>query len=80
MPDKCAQHNKMAVGNCNWCGRALCQNCIAKYEGKKIYCSKCMSELSPIILKREADKRFEADREKRMAERVPLDIDSIMER
>jgi len=39
---RCTAHRKDFVGGCNWCGSKLCEKCISKAEGKKLYCSKCV--------------------------------------
>jgi len=39
---RCAAHRRDFVGDCNWCGNKLCEVCVAKAEGKKLYCSKCV--------------------------------------
>jgi hypothetical protein len=44
----CWEHNKEFVGNCTWCGKQLCTICIAKEDGKKIYCRKCLGSLSQV--------------------------------
>lgn len=44
----CWEHSKEFVGNCTWCGKPLCVVCIAKEDGKKIYCRKCLSSLEEI--------------------------------
>jgi len=31
-----------------WCGRKLCEECIAKKEGIKLYCVKCIVQLSRV--------------------------------
>lgn len=49
--EKCHQHNKTANGNCCWCGKALCDACVGKVVRNKLYCSKCSTELGPIIKK-----------------------------
>lgn len=44
----CWEHNRDFVGKCTWCGKPLCVICIAKEDGKKIYCRKCLGSLSEI--------------------------------
>ena len=79
--NKCFQHNKNAAGNCNWCGKAICENCVAKYDGKKIYCSKCAAELSPIITRRQSEKESMQRREDNAQEKKKFfDFDSIVQR
>jgi hypothetical protein len=45
---RCLKHHRTIVGACQWCGKQLCQNCVAKSEGSKIYCEKCAIQLSGI--------------------------------
>ena len=45
---KCDKHRKDHVGGCMWCGRRLCQFCIARKEGSKLYCDKCAVNLGAI--------------------------------
>lgn len=43
---RCLTHKKELIGNCTWCGKQLCLLCIAKKEGKKIYCERCATQLA----------------------------------
>ncbi|MBI4151296.1 hypothetical protein HY492_04165 [Candidatus Woesearchaeota archaeon] len=45
--DKCIKHTKELVGGCMWCGKRLCEFCIARKEGLKVYCEKCAQQLGP---------------------------------
>ncbi|MBN1644912.1 hypothetical protein JW851_02645 [Candidatus Woesearchaeota archaeon] len=45
---RCNKHKKEVIGHCNWCGKHVCPLCIAKKEGKKLYCEKCAIQLSSI--------------------------------
>ncbi len=45
---RCDKHRKDHVGGCMWCGRKLCEFCIAKRDGKKFYCDKCCGTLGGI--------------------------------
>ncbi|MEM4263574.1 MAG: hypothetical protein QW666_01605 [Candidatus Woesearchaeota archaeon] len=45
---RCLKHHRAIVGPCQWCGKQLCQNCVAKKEGSKLYCEKCAIQLSGI--------------------------------
>jgi hypothetical protein len=45
---KCDKHRKDHVGGCMWCGKRLCQFCIAKREGSKLYCDKCAINLGGV--------------------------------
>jgi hypothetical protein len=44
---RCTTHRKDFDGACNWCGKKLCELCIAKQEGRKIYCEACAVSLVP---------------------------------
>jgi hypothetical protein len=48
--DRCIKHRKEIIGVCNWCGARLCQLCVADKNGNKLYCEKCVGQLS--IVKR----------------------------
>ncbi len=43
---RCLTHKKELIGNCTWCGKQLCLLCIAKKEGKKLYCERCTTQLA----------------------------------
>lgn len=45
---KCDKHKKDYVGGCMWCGTRLCELCIAKQEGVKLYCEKCYVKLGSV--------------------------------
>ncbi|HSU72497.1 MAG TPA: hypothetical protein VLJ21_01460 [Candidatus Binatia bacterium] len=45
--EKCHKHNKELVGGCMWCGKRMCDYCIARKEGLKIYCEICAQNLGP---------------------------------
>ncbi len=45
---KCDKHKKDQVVGCMWCGRRLCEFCIARSDGKKYYCEKCVSLLGGV--------------------------------
>jgi hypothetical protein len=45
---RCDKHRKDHVGGCMWCGRRLCEFCVAKRDGGKLYCDKCQSNLGGI--------------------------------
>jgi hypothetical protein len=45
---KCEKHKKDHVGGCQWCGKRVCEFCVAKQVGKKLYCEKCASMLGGI--------------------------------
>lgn len=45
---KCDRHRKEQVGGCMWCGKRLCELCIVKREGVKIYCEKCVVSLGGV--------------------------------
>ena len=42
---KCDKHRKEHAGACMWCGKKLCNDCVAKQEGSKLYCTKCTAFL-----------------------------------
>ena len=46
--DRCIKHRKPFVGVCNWCGAHVCELCIADRNGNKLYCDKCVGQLSTI--------------------------------
>jgi hypothetical protein len=35
------------LGDCIWCGKKLCEYCIARQEGRKYYCENCAIRLVP---------------------------------
>jgi hypothetical protein len=45
---RCIKHKKEVMGNCNWCGKHVCPLCIAKKEGRKLYCEKCAIQLAGV--------------------------------
>ncbi len=45
---KCEKHKKDHVGGCQWCGKRICQYCVARADGKKLFCEKCTGILSPL--------------------------------
>ena len=45
---KCDKHRMIHVGGCMWCGRRLCESCVARRERSKIYCDKCRSRLGVV--------------------------------
>lgn len=42
---RCDKHRKDFIGACMWCGKKVCEYCIAKQEGAKAYCEKCTALL-----------------------------------
>lgn len=42
---KCAKHNQDSIASCQWCGKLLCRQCIAKTNGKKAYCVECSGNI-----------------------------------
>ncbi len=44
---RCTTHKREFDGACNWCGKKLCELCIAKQEGRKFYCEHCAVSLVP---------------------------------
>ena len=45
---RCTKHKKEGAGHCNWCGKLVCPLCIAKKEGRKLYCEKCAIRLAGV--------------------------------
>jgi hypothetical protein len=45
---RCDKHRKEHIGGCMWCGKRLCELCIARREGSKLYCDKCAVQLGGI--------------------------------
>ncbi len=45
---KCDKHRKDHFAGCMWCGKRLCEFCIAKRDGNKFYCEKCAVNLGSI--------------------------------
>ena len=45
--EKCPKHSKDIVGGCMWCSKRLCEFCIARKEGLKLYCEICAQQLGP---------------------------------
>ena len=47
----CSDHRKLVEGPCLLCGVPLCQKCITKQEGRKLFCRFC-SEKTDAMPKR----------------------------
>ena len=45
--ERCLTHRKDHIGGCMWCGKRLCELCIARKEGNKLYCEICAQQLGP---------------------------------
>ncbi len=45
---RCTKHKKEVLGHCTWCGKPVCPLCIAKKEGRRLYCEKCAIKLAGI--------------------------------
>lgn len=45
---KCDKHRKDHIGGCMWCGKRICEFCIAKRDGGKLYCVKCSVQLDGV--------------------------------
>jgi hypothetical protein len=45
---KCNYHKKELEHQCSWCGNRICELCIGKKDGSKIYCLKCQDKLKGI--------------------------------
>lgn len=46
---KCTKHNQPSAGTCQWCGKLICKECIAKTSGKKAYCRECSNQVGEYI-------------------------------
>jgi hypothetical protein len=44
---RCTTHKRDFQGDCMWCGKKLCEFCIAQQEGRKFYCEHCAVHLVP---------------------------------
>lgn len=44
---RCTNHKREFDGACNWCGKKLCEMCVAQQQGRKIYCEHCAVALVP---------------------------------
>lgn len=40
---KCMRHQIECTYNCGWCGKSICEECLASANGKK-YCDKCWTK------------------------------------
>lgn len=45
---RCDKHKKDQNCGCMWCGKRLCEFCIAKRDGGKFYCEKCAVQLGGV--------------------------------
>ena len=45
---RCDRHKKEYLGGCMWCGKRLCELCVSKRDGSKIYCEKCVISLGGV--------------------------------
>jgi len=45
---RCDRHRKDFVGRCMWCGKQLCNLCVARRDGNKLYCDKCRGVLGSV--------------------------------
>lgn len=45
---KCLRHSKEAEYQCQWCGKKICELCIGKTDGKKVYCHDCYNKIGHI--------------------------------
>lgn len=45
---KCDKHRKDHLAGCMWCGKRLCELCVAKRDGGKFYCDKCVVLLGSV--------------------------------
>ena len=46
---RCEQHGKAVQGHCQWCGKLLCKQCVAKSHNGKLFCDKCGEDLAPTL-------------------------------
>ena len=46
---RCDQHGKEVQGHCQWCGKMLCKQCVAKSHNGKLFCDKCGANLAPAL-------------------------------
>lgn len=37
----CKDHRRLVVGGCMLCGKELCDRCVMRQEGVKVWCSSC---------------------------------------
>jgi hypothetical protein len=44
---KCMRHQIECLYNCGWCGKSICEECVATANGKK-YCDKCWTKKQQI--------------------------------
>ncbi|MGV8151253.1 MAG: hypothetical protein ACP5NV_06005 [Candidatus Woesearchaeota archaeon] len=44
---KCLKHQTECTYNCGWCGKPICEECVALANGKK-YCDKCWTKKQQI--------------------------------
>ena len=66
---KCSKHQKQSVATCQWCGKLLCRECIAKTNGKKAYCVDCSANVGRYVEKIQLEqirKEREAEEKKNM--------------
>lgn len=42
---KCNYHGKELEHTCVWCGSKICELCIGKKEGNKVFCSRCVESI-----------------------------------
>ncbi len=45
---RCPSHDKEFIGLCTWCGKQLCEMCVGRQEGRKLYCSSCSQNIAKI--------------------------------
>ncbi|MBW3019254.1 hypothetical protein KY329_03655 [Candidatus Woesearchaeota archaeon] len=45
---RCNQHKKDLLYQCSWCGKKICELCIGRKEGNKVYCQHCHDKLKEI--------------------------------
>ncbi|PIN86327.1 hypothetical protein COV19_05985 [Candidatus Woesearchaeota archaeon CG10_big_fil_rev_8_21_14_0_10_44_13] len=63
---KCSKHQKQSIATCQWCGKLLCRECIAKTNGKKAYCTDCSGQVGEYVQRIQLDQiRKDAEAEQK---------------
>lgn len=45
---RCRAHEKAFIGLCTWCGSQLCNKCVVRQDGVKLYCSACAQKIEKV--------------------------------
>lgn len=65
---KCEKHHGLIIVACQWCGKQLCRECIAKTDGKKAYCQECSTKIGTYIQQKQLDQiKKEREAEKKQS-------------